>query len=376
MVKTVLVTGAKGFVGRNLVTALQEHKMDYIAVGLDSPTELIEHGLQKAEIIYHLAGVNRSQEEADFERGNAGFTQEICNKILAIGHKPILVLASSIQAALDNPYGRSKRHAEEIATEFARSAGCPVVIYRFQNIFGKWCRPNYNSVVATFCHNAAHDLPLAISDPARTLELIYIDDVVRTLISLPETALPNGEATIKSVSPVYRITLGDLAAQIQQFREVRSSLYLPDLNNPLVQRLYSTYLTYLDNFAYDLTQHCDPRGALAEFIKSPSAGQIFVSRTKPGITRGNHYHHTKNEKFLVLTGEAVIRMRRIDSEDIIEFHVRGEDFKVVDIIPGYTHSITNIGQDDLITLFWASTPYDPANPDTIALPVLKETNAL
>jgi len=276
-----------------------------------------------------------------------------------------------MQALLDNPYGVSKRQAEEEVFAFGEETGAQIAVFRLPGVFGKWCRPNYNSVVATFCHNIALDLPISISDPAKEIELVYIDDVVRAFINVMDGMPPVTEGKYCQAKPTYRITLGALAQTIRGFRESRVSLTVPDVSDPLVHALYATYISYLpkDAFAYALTQRTDPRGELAELLKSPRIGQIFVSRTRPGITRGHHYHDTKVEKFVVLEGDAVIRFRHILCGDVIEYPVSGREFRVVDIPPGYTHSIENAGQNDLIVLFWADEIFDPNVPDTFGMTV-------
>jgi UDP-2-acetamido-2,6-beta-L-arabino-hexul-4-ose reductase len=272
---------------------------------------------------------------------------------------------------LDNPYGVSKRQAEEILQSFSRSRGCPVVIFRLQNAFGKWCRPNYNSVTATFCHNIAHDLPLTISDPNRELELVYIDDIIAMFLAVLDTPPEPGQCEFRQVKRSFKVTLGGLAARIRSFRESRRSVVVPSFEDEFTKFLYATYLSYLDGpqFVYELEQKTDQRGSLAEFMKAASFGQVFVSRTKPGVTRGNHFHHTKAEKFLVVEGEAVIRFRHVLNGPVIEHRVSGKDFRVLDIPPGYTHSIENVGTGEMVVLFWASEAFDPQRPDTYALPV-------
>jgi UDP-2-acetamido-2,6-beta-L-arabino-hexul-4-ose reductase len=385
----VLVTGARGFVGRNLVQSLRQRKdVELSAYDVEFAEQELWDALGRADLIFHLAGVNRPPSPEEFEAGNAGFTGEICNRLLAAGRAPKIVFASSTQAELDNPYGRSKLHAEETLRRFSAAAGARVTIFRWTNLFGKWCRPNYNSVTATFCHNTARGLPIQISDPSREVELAYIDDVVAGLLAelveqvanLPEQRqvgnLPGGSerVTLARVEPTYRATVGGLAATIQSFRDSRTNLQLPELGDRFTCCLYATYLSYLpeDEFAYPLEIKSDNRGELAEFLKLPHGGQIFVSRTKPGITRGNHYHHTKVEKFLVLEGDAVIRFRHVESDEILAYAVSGKDFRVVDIPPGYTHSIENVGARDMVVLFWASEVFDPSNPDTYAAKVLDE----
>ncbi len=372
MMIEALVTGSRGFVGRNLCAALGPRE----TVSLHehyrgkTPSEM-KSALERADIIIHLAGVNRPRSEDEFRTGNSDFTEEICNTLRALGRSPKIVLASSIQAELNNPYGVSKRGAEEALRRFAEGSGAECVVYRFKNLFGKWCRPHYNSVTATFCHSIARGLPIQISDPSRELELTYVDDVVEALLSELKPGLPGFRFAPEI--PGTSITLGELAKKMESFRDMRSDLHLPDFNSPFDRALYATYLSYLegDAFGYGLDVKSDERGSLAEFLKSPSMGQIFISRTHPGVTRGNHYHHTKTEKFLVVEGEAVIRFRHIESDQIIEHRVRGEEYRVVDIPPGYTHSIENVGTCELVTLFWASERFDRDRPDTYFDLVLK-----
>jgi UDP-2-acetamido-2,6-beta-L-arabino-hexul-4-ose reductase len=366
----VVVTGANGFIGKNLVASLASRAGVHVTTfDLADEPQALPAMLAAADIVFHLAGVNRPKTEDEFRTGNAELTREVCRMLVDAGSRATLVLSSSVQAAADNPYGISKRQAEEALAWYAAQGG-RAVIYRLQNVFGKWCRPNYNSVVATFCHNISHDLPITISHPERQLELVYIDDVVRTFM-LELDAGGERKLTTRGVSPSYAVTLGKLAELIRSFRAIRTNLFVPDLADPLTAKLYGTYLTYLasEDFGYNLERKCDARGCLAEFVKSASFGQIFVSRTRPGVTRGNHYHHTKAEKFLVLQGQAIIRFRQILNQDVIEYRVSGEDCRVMDIPPGYTHSIENVGPDELVTLFWASEMFDPQRPDTNYLAV-------
>lgn len=370
--KTVLVTGSAGFIGKHVVEALARRPETKI-IGYDIGTlaETLDDALRAADVIIHLAGVNRPNNASEFKEGNTDFTAMICSSLGKDDRKPIFVLASSIQAALDNPYGVSKREAEQTVEKWVSTGGGRGIVFRLRNVFGKWCRPNYNSVTATFCHNIAHDLPVSISDSSRELELVYIDDVVAAFMACIDLeASPGFEH--RDVPTFHRVTLGELAAKIFLFRTSRQSLVLPSFKDEFTRRLYATFLSYLDgsDFAYRLERREDPRGSLAEFIKSAEFGQLFVSRTKPGITRGNHYHHTKTEKFLVVEGEAIVRFRHIGGGDIIEHQVTGREFTVVDIPPGYTHSIENVGDRELVTLFWASEIFDPQRPDTTLLPVL------
>ena len=369
----IVITGAAGFLGRNLaawLTPLPAHRVR--GFDRDDSWEALAAGLDEADFVFHLAGINRPDSEQEFISGNVGLTQQICDQLLQRGRAVPLLLSSSIQATLDNPYGRSKAEAEVVVADYARQSGAAVRIYRLANIFGKWSRPNYNSVVATFCYNIARDLPITISDPTRQLTLVYVDDVMRHFVGELATAHESGGVQQCAAAPVAQITLGELAARLREFRAVRSTLQMPDFGDPLIGKLYATYLSYLpqDAFAYELDRKCDNRGCLAEFVKLPAFGQIFVSRTAPGVTRGNHYHHTKTEKFLVLEGEACVRFRRIDDDAVIEYRVTGSDMRVVDIPPGYTHSLENSGASELVTLFWASEIFDPGQPDTAFLPVL------
>lgn len=364
--KTVLVTGAHGFIGKHLVEALRRNVgFRVIEFGRLSSPEDLSVGLRDADVIYHLAGVNRPKDPADFAVGNTGFTESICSDLTSLGKTPFVVIASSIQAELDNSYGVSKRGAELALERWAHRTSGRVAVLRLKNVFGKWSRPNYNSVTATFCHNVAHNLPIQISDPAREIDLVYIDDVIDGFCSVDETSVQKGATVFREIAPSHKITLGDLAALIQSFRRSRETLELTSFVDEFTRRLYATYLSYLDGdqFGYSLELKSDVRGCLAEFIKQPHFGQVFVSRTKPGVTRGNHYHHTKTEKFFVVEGDAVIRFRPIVGGEVIEYRVCGKEFKVVDIPPGYAHSIENVGSTELITLFWASEIFDPKKPD-------------
>lgn len=367
---TVLITGGRGFVGRNLAAHLQERKDCRLEIiDQEHSAENLKQALLAADVVFHLAGVNRPQDPSEFEMGNAGFTSHVCQILREGGRAPKIVFSSSIQAELDNPYGASKAKAENILHEFAAETGACVRVYRLKNLFGKWCRANYNAVTATFCHNIANGLPIAISDPSREVELSYIDDVVSAFLEeLGETKpAVDCDATI----PSYRIRLGELAGRIQAYHEMRATLVLPDFHDPFNRALYATYLSYVPGSAreYKLSIKSDPRGNLAEFIKQGHFGQIFVSRTKPGITRGNHYHHTKAEKFLVVEGDGMIRMRSIEGGPVQQYAVKGASYQVVDIPPGLTHSITNVGTTEMVTLFWSSEVFDPDRPDTFYLPV-------
>ena len=366
----ILVTGSEGFLGRNLTIRLKALSRFQVAgVTVQTPEVDLLAALKRCDVIFHLACVNRPDDPAEFRIVNRDFTSAMCETLRALGRTPLIVFSSSIQAALDNAYGVSKREAEEVLSQFGDDTGAVIRIHRLSNVFGKWCRPNYNSVVATFCHNIANDLPIQISDPGRELELVYVDDVVESFLAeLPFCAESGGNHEI----PSTRITLGDLAGRIQSFHDMRTNLLIPDFAVRFNQQLYATYLSYVPDEArrHQLEIKSDHRGGLAEFIKSKNFGQIFISRTRPGITRGNHYHHTKTEKFLVVEGDGIVRMRHIESPEVVEYQVRGEAFQVIDIPPGYTHSLENIGAGDMVTLFWANQIFDPDRPDTYFLPVL------
>jgi UDP-2-acetamido-2,6-beta-L-arabino-hexul-4-ose reductase len=369
-VRRVLITGGRGFLGRNLAAHLREREdCDIMTVGREETTEELDRLLLQADVIFHLAGVNRPIDPAEFAKGNWELTEHICQSLEKNGRAPKIIFSSSIQAELDNPYGTSKLKAESALRRFASTTGASVRIFRLKNLFGKWCRPNYNSVTATFCHNIANELPLTISDPVHEVELSYVDDVMAAF--LVESDRQEGGEEFGAEIPSYRIQLGDLAGRIQAFHEMRSTLTLPDFSQWFDRALYATYLSYVPTEARqnNLEIKADARGSLAEFIKQRNLGQIFVSRTKPGITRGNHYHHTKTEKFFVVEGEGLIRMRSVEGGPVEEYSVSGDEYQVVDIPPGFTHSITNVGTGEMVTLFWSSEIFDPNCTDTCYLPV-------
>ena len=361
----VLITGANGFLGRNLRATLRvRDDVRLLLYDIDNQPSDLDGFLGEADVVCHLAGVNRPRDDAEFHTGNVGLTETICGRLGDLAKATKIVFSSSIQAERDNPYGRSKLAAERVLESYAHDTGAPVAIFRFRNLFGKWSRPNYNSVVATFCHNIARDLPITVSDPDHEIELVYVDDAVSALVDAIDD--DTGGLQRPEAGPPHRVTLGALVDQLHAFRAMRSTPFLPDFSDRFARCLYATYLSYLptDGLCYDLEVHADQRGGLAEFVKSAPGGQIFVSRTHPGITRGGHYHHTKTEKFLVLEGDALIRFRHIMGDDILEYPASGDDFRVLDIPSGYTHDITNVGQSELVVLFWASEPFDPAHPDT------------
>ena len=356
--------------GRNLALTLSQ-RSDVALTRFDScddPASLA--GLVgEADFIFHLAGVNRPLEKSEFARVNAGLTRSVISHLVKQGKRTPLLLSSSTQATLDNPYGLSKRVAEEAVFAYGSLTGAPVYVYRLPNLFGKWCRPDYNSAVATFCRNVANGLPIQVNDPARNLELLYIDDLVRDFLAALDRG--DGSAGFCQVAPVHSRSLGEIAGLIRSFRATREDFSVPDLSDPFTNKLYSTYLSYLplDAFSYPLRMNRDERGSFSEFLKTPDRGQVSVNITRPGVTKGNHWHHSKNEKFLVVSGEGVVRFRRADSLEVIEYPVSGARLEAVDIPTGYTHSISNTGSGDLVTVIWCNEIYDPEKPDTFFEPV-------
>jgi len=366
MLKKVLITGSNGFVGKNLAVSLA-HRPGLLVTGFDmdsDPASLATLVLE-ADFIFHLAGVNRPKNVEEFAAGNAGMTQTVISILREHGKNTPLVISSSIQATQDNPYGISKREAEESVFFYSSHTGAPVFVYRLPNVFGKWCRPNYNSAVATFCHNVANDLPIQVNDPTVTMNLVYIDDVVSSFIAALDGAVAVRDDFCQ-VRPVHTVRLGEIAVLVRSFRESRQDRSIPDMSDPFTKKLYSTYLSYLpvDQFSYPLKMNMDERGSFTEFIKTVDRGQVSVNISKPGITKGNHWHHTKNEKFLVVSGEGTIRFRKVGCEDILEYRVTGENLEVVDIPTGYTHDITNTGATDMVTVMWCNEMYDAEKPDT------------
>lgn len=364
--KKVLVTGAKGFIGKNLVVALKETK-NYEVMECDicnTKEELVNY-LKEAEFIFHLAGINRPEKEEDFFTGNKGSIEEIIQVLRDLNKSTSILVTSSIQAELDNAYGKSKKQGEELIESYAKETGANAYIYRLPNVFGKWCRPNYNSAVATFCYNIARDEDVWVSDENREMTLVYIDDVVNSFINKLEN-----EKKVEgylSVEIEHNVKLGEIVNLLNGFRESRKTLLVPNMKNSFEKKLYSTYLSYLpeDNFSYPLKMNVDNRGSFTEFLKSNDRGQVSINISKPGITKGNHYHHTKNEKFLVVSGEGVIQFRKIDEDKVIEYKVSGEKLEVIDIPVGYTHNIINTGDRDMVTVMWVNEIFNPEVPDTI-----------
>ena len=399
----VLVTGAKGFVGRNLCLALERLEgVEVLRYDLGNTRAELEEWAGSCDFVFHLAGVNRPKDPAEFAKGNTGFTEEL---LALLARRPVpVLLSSSIQAALDNDYGKSKAAAEEAVRAYGERTGVPVYVFRLANVFGKWCRPNYNSAVATWCHNVARDLPIMVRDPAATVTLVYIDDVVeRFIVCLPAAPKHGAREDTKtrrnllkidssiespclcdsensvferrrqsmdflSVEPSYTKSLGEIVELVRSFHDEPKTLMVPDQADGFAKKLYATYLSYLpeDQFAYPLTMHVDDRGSFTEILHTAERGQVSVNVSHPGITKGQHWHHTKHEKFLVVSGEGAIRFRKMDdpSAQVITYRVSGAKLEVVRIPPGYTHNIENLGTTDMVTVMWANEVFDPQRPDT------------
>jgi UDP-2-acetamido-2,6-beta-L-arabino-hexul-4-ose reductase len=367
----ILVTGANGFVGKNLVAELKNKGFNNIfEFTRESDRSLLDKYTKECDFVFHLAGVNRPKDDKEFMEGNFGLTNELLESLKRHGNKSPVLISSSIQAEKDNPYGESKKAGEDLVFAHGKETGAKAFVYRLPNLFGKWSKPNYNTVVATYCHNISRDLDIQVNNPDAILNLSYIDDVVEEFLRALD-----GNPTIQDdycVVPVtHTINLGELANLIKGFKESRANISIPNTEEALTKKLYSTYLSFLpeDKFSYELKMNRDARGSFTEFIRTPERGQVSVNVSKPGITKGNHWHHTKNEKFLVVSGEGLIRFRKIDSDEIIEYRVSGDKLQVVDIPTGYTHSIVNVGESDLVTVMWVNECFDPDKPDTHFLEV-------
>lgn len=385
----ILVTGAKGFVGKNLVCSLSNIKdgkdrthpeldiEEIYEFDIDTDISLLDGYCEKADFVFNLAGVNRPKEQSEFMQGNFGFASTLLDTLKKHKNTCPVMISSSTQASLEgrfagSEYGKSKRAGEDLMFDYAKETGAKVLVYRFPNLFGKWCRPNYNSAIATFCNNIANDLPIQVNDPSVMLTVVYIDDLVDEMMrALGGNETRTGEYCTVPVQ--YDASLGFIADTIKSFPEIREELGVPSFENPLVSKLYSTYLSYLpaEKFIYDLKMNCDPRGSFTEIIRTPDRGQFSVNISKPEITKGNHWHHSKNEKFVVVKGEALIQMRKIGVDEngndypVIEFKVSGDKIQVVEMITGYTHNIINTSKtEDLVTFMWANEPFDPSKPDT------------
>ena len=379
----ILITGAAGFVGRNLTEALKairdnkDRRFPDLTIGelylydLGTDEAVLEEGCKHADFVFHLAGVNRPKDPREFMEGNFGFSSRLQEKLKAYGNTCPVMLSSSIQATCvgryDGPYGQSKKAGEELFFSYAAETGAEVLVYRFVNLFGKWCRPNYNSVIATFCHNYAHDLPITVSDPAVELELCYIDDLVEEMLcALRGQAHRTGEFCV--VPTAHKVTLGEIVAHLDSFKAQPTTLLMPEIpNNSFAKKLYSTYLSYLprEKASFPLKMNCDARGSFTELLRTANCGQFSVNISKPGITKGQHWHHTKWEFFIVVAGRALIQQRKIGSGEVLNFEVSGEKIEAVHMLPGYTHNIINLSDtEDLVTLMWANELFDPNRPDT------------
>ena len=373
----ILITGANGFVGKNLQLHLAERKdVTVICFTRSHNVAQLPQLLQGVNFVFHLAGVNRPQDPLEFTTGNADLTQALCGAVRDVvtvtGKSVPIICSSSIQAGCDNPYGQSKLAAEHALQAATLSHGIPVHIFRLPNVFGKWCKPNYNSAVATFCHNIARDLPIQVNDPAAPVTLVYVDDVIERFVQLMDGADaavgPDGFAT---VAPQYTTTVGELACQIQAFKDSRSNLMTERVGTGLVRALYATYVSYLpvESFTYTVPQYADPRGVFAEMLKTPDCGQFSFFTAHAGITRGGHYHHSKTEKFLVIKGQARFKFRHMQTGQLHELVTSGEKSEIVETVPGWTHDITNIGADEMIVMLWANEVFDRARPDTFTCPL-------
>ncbi len=373
----ILITGAAGFVGKNLVAQLESIRdkkagnykltsdLTLFCYDLDTDPALLDRYTKDCDFVLHLAGVNRPETEAEFMDGNFGFTSTLLNALKAHKNPAPVLITSSIQAALDNPYGRSKKAGEDLLFSYSKETGAKVLVYRLPNVFGKWCRPNYNSAVATFCNNIASGKEITVNDPTVNMQLVYIDDVVNEFIAAL-TGDEHVEDGFCFVPTVHKVRLGEIVDLLYAFKESRTTLSVPNFSSAFEKALYSTYLSYLptDGFSYPLKMNVDDRGSFTEIIRTAERGQFSVNISKPHILKGNHWHNTKNEKFVVVSGEALIQFRKIGTDEVLDYHVSGEKLEVVDIPTGYTHNIINKGDTDLITFMWCNECFDPQNPDT------------
>ncbi len=369
----LLITGANGFVGKNLQVHLNEiQDINYTCFTRDNDIEELDDLLTDVDLVIHLAGINRPQQDSEFKQGNVDLTEALIKSIGKQPNKIPIIYSSSIQAEQDNPYGRSKKAAEDLLIDYSRRAGSPVKIYRLANVFGKWCKPNYNSMVATFCHNITRDIPIQIHNHDTEVNLVYVDDVVKELISTARhfyaNALPHEESHFLEVSPTYKETVGNIAKQLNDFKESRSSLVTEHVGRGFTRKLYATYVSYLpkEKFTYQIPKYGDERGVFVEMLKTKDSGQFSFFTAHPGITRGGHYHHTKNEKFLVIKGKACFRFKHMVSGEFYELFTNGETPEIVETAPGWSHDITNVGDEEMIVMLWANEIFDRDNPDTYA----------
>lgn len=367
----ILVTGAKGFVGKNLVLELKNRGYtNILEYDIDCDEKLLDTFAKECEFVLHLAGVNRPQNESEFMEGNFGFSSILLEKLKQNNNKSPILITSSIQAELDNPYGKSKKAGEDLIFKYGKDNDIKTLVYRLPNVFGKWCRPNYNSAVATFCNNIANNIDITVNDPNVLMNLVYIDDVVNEFIGAL-SANEHKDGDFCFVPTTHKVRLGEIVDLLYSFKESRKNLSIPNMGDEFTKKLYATYLSYLpkNEFAYTLKMNIDNRGSFTEFLKTKEQGQVSVNISKPHITKGNHWHNTKNEKFLVVSGNGVIRFRKPDSDEIIEYFVSGEKLQVVDIPVGYTHNIENLGDCDMVTIMWVNEIFDPDKPDTYFLEV-------
>jgi len=371
----VLITGANGFVGKNLQLHLSERSdVEVSCFTREHDVAVLQGIMANVDIVYHLAGINRPKDPAEFKQGNTDLTQSLCKALQAANKKIPVVYSSSIQAAAENPYGDSKRAAEDELLAHAEKNGSPVYIYRLPNVFGKWARPNYNSAVATFCHNISQGLPIQINDPSAQINLVYIDDVISSFLQVMDGQLVDSGLVkdgFVEIEQQYQISVGDLADQIQAFKDSRDTLITENVGSGLVRALYSTYVSYLEpkQFSYQVPKYGDERGVFVEMLKTKDAGQFSFFTAHPGITRGGHYHHSKTEKFLVIKGNACFRFRHMMTGEFYELHTNGEQPEIVETVTGWTHDITNVGDDEMVVMLWANEIFDRENPDTYAKPV-------
>lgn len=367
----IVVTGSKGFIAKNLIAKLRnQNYTDIFEISRETNIALLDEYCKEADFVFHLAGVNRPKDQSEFMDVNYGFTSILLDTLKKYKNTCPVMIASSIQAEQNNAYGISKKAGEDLLFEYSKKTGAKVLVYRLPNVFGKWSRPNYNSVVATFCYNIANDLPITVDDPSYDMKLVYIDDVVEELLQ----ALNGNETVMQDyceVPIVHTTTLAEIVDLIYSFKKSREERSIPNMSHAFTKKLYSTFLSFLreNQFSYDLHMHVDQRGSFTEFIKTPDRGQVSVNILKPGVTKGNHWHHTKNEKFLVVSGQGVIRFRNIDSNEVVEYFVSGDKLSVVDIPVGYTHNIQNLGDTQMVTIMWVNELFDPKKPDTIFLEV-------
>lgn len=368
----ILVTGANGFIGKNLLMHfLEKGDIEVVPFTRQHAASDLPEMLEGADWVFHLAGINRPENPDEFVTGNAGLTQQLCDAIRGGGRSIPVVYTSSIQVDRDNDYGNSKFAAERALLFLHEDTANPVFIYRLPNVFGKWARPHYNSAVATFCHNIARDLPVQINDPASLIRLVYVDDVVSSFKKLLER--PPTDPFV-DVDPEYQITVGELVEQLNRFKATRNNLVTEPVGTGLIRALYSTYVSYLppERFTYTVPQHGDERGVFVEMLKTSDSGQFSYFTAHPGVTRGGHYHHSKTEKFMVIKGEASFRFRHMLTGEFYELHTSGTKPEIVETVPGWTHDITNVGQDELVCMLWANEIFDRANPDTFACPIDKK----